>query len=107
MKNNQGAGNLENKSERGTALVTVILVSLLLGTACIALLATVGAGSRNNSDALSEAITPLRAVFRRLSTFFDIASRVQMSTRRRRLTLICQLGSVRVRSLSRLTPNTL
>jgi hypothetical protein len=38
----------------GAALVTVILVSLLLGTACVALLTAVSASSRNNTDALSE-----------------------------------------------------
>ncbi len=41
--------------QRGTALVTVVLVSLLLGTACVAMLTAVGASSRNNTDALSEA----------------------------------------------------
>lgn len=43
------------KGESGAALMTVILVSLLLGTACIALLSAVGASSQNNTDALSEA----------------------------------------------------
>lgn len=40
--------------QRGAALVTVILVSLLLGTACVAMLSAVSASSKNNSDALSE-----------------------------------------------------
>jgi Tfp pilus assembly protein PilX len=50
-RNNQDV----NVGQRGAALVTVILVSLLLGTACIAMLTAVGASSRNNTDALSEA----------------------------------------------------
>jgi len=41
-------------SESGAALVTVILVTLLLGTACIAMLTAVGASSTNNTDTLSE-----------------------------------------------------
>jgi hypothetical protein len=40
--------------QKGAALVTVILVSLLLGTACIAMLTAVGASSRNNTDVLAE-----------------------------------------------------
>ena len=40
--------------QRGAALVTVVLVSLLLGTACIAMLSAVSASSKNNTDALSE-----------------------------------------------------
>ena len=43
-----------DRSERGAALVTVLLISLLLGTACIALLSAVGASSKNNTDALAE-----------------------------------------------------
>lgn len=46
--------NIGSASERGTALVTVILVSFLLGTACIAMLTAVGASSKNNTDALDE-----------------------------------------------------
>jgi hypothetical protein len=42
-------------SERGAALMMVLVISLLLGTACVALLAAVGSSSRNNTDALSEA----------------------------------------------------
>ncbi len=42
------------RPQRGAALVTVILVSLLLGTACVAMLTAVGAGSRNNTDVLAE-----------------------------------------------------
>lgn len=42
-------------NQRGAALVTVVLVSLLLGTACVAMLTAVGASSQNNSDTLSEA----------------------------------------------------
>jgi len=41
--------------QRGAALVTVIFVSLLLGTACVAMLMAVGASSANNTDALAEA----------------------------------------------------
>ena len=44
-----------NDPERGAALMTVLIATLLLGTACIALLTAVGYSSRNNSDALSEA----------------------------------------------------
>lgn len=42
-------------NERGAALMTVIIASLLLGTACIALLSAVGLSSRNKTDALNEA----------------------------------------------------
>ena len=57
-------GKMQNKniftkfaegSEQGAALVTVLMISVLLGTACIAMLSAVGASSRNNTDALSEA----------------------------------------------------
>src|ERR1051326_9207998 len=41
-------------SESGAALPTVILISLLLGTACVAMLSAVAASSKNNTDALSE-----------------------------------------------------
>src|SRR5258708_38429736 len=41
-------------SEGGAALVTVLLITLLLGTACIAMLSAVSASSKNNTDALSE-----------------------------------------------------
>jgi hypothetical protein len=44
-----------SKDERGAALMMVIVASLLLGTACIALLSAAGASSYNNSDALTEA----------------------------------------------------
>jgi hypothetical protein len=47
--------NVLRKGESGAALMTVIVASLLLGTACIALLSAVGASSQNNSDALTEA----------------------------------------------------
>jgi hypothetical protein len=43
-----------SNDESGAALVMVIVATLLLGTACIALLSAVGASSRNNTDALSE-----------------------------------------------------
>ena len=43
------------ENESGAALVTVLLATVLLGTACIAMLAAVGASSQNNTDALSEA----------------------------------------------------
>ncbi len=52
MKNN----NTDSFSyERGAALVTVLIATLLLGTAAIAMLSAVGASSKNNTDALSEA----------------------------------------------------
>jgi hypothetical protein len=40
--------------QKGAALVTVVLVSLLLGTACIAMMTAVAASSRNNTDVLAE-----------------------------------------------------
>jgi Tfp pilus assembly protein PilX len=40
--------------ECGAALVTVLMVAVLLGIACIALLSSVGANSRNSTDVLSE-----------------------------------------------------
>src|SRR5438309_12059317 len=42
------------RSEKGAALATVVLISFLLGTACIAMLTAVGASSRNGTDVLSE-----------------------------------------------------
>ena len=42
-------------SDNGAALVTVLIATVLLGTACIAMLSAVGASARNNTDALSEA----------------------------------------------------
>jgi Tfp pilus assembly protein PilX len=42
-------------SERGAALVTVILISLLLLTAAVGMISAVGASSKNNTDSLSEA----------------------------------------------------
>lgn len=46
---------LRRNEESGAALMTVLVATLLLGTACIALLTAVGASARNNTDALSEA----------------------------------------------------
>src|SRR5262245_24522571 len=46
---------MTRRRESGAALMTVLVATLLLGTACIALLTAVGASSRNNTDALSEA----------------------------------------------------
>ena len=46
---------VSSHGQRGAALVTTILVSLLLGTACIAMLSAVSASSKNNTDALTEA----------------------------------------------------
>ena len=40
--------------EKGAALVTVLMISVLLGVACIALLSAVGASSKNSTDVLSE-----------------------------------------------------
>jgi Tfp pilus assembly protein PilX len=45
---------LERNAESGAALVTVVLVSFLLLTACVAMLTAVGANSRNTTDVLSE-----------------------------------------------------
>lgn len=42
------------QQESGAALVTVLMVTVLLGIACIALLSSVGANSRNSTDVLSE-----------------------------------------------------
>jgi len=42
------------RSERGAALVAVLFISLLLGTACVMLLSGVSASSKNKTDALSE-----------------------------------------------------
>lgn len=42
-------------NESGAALVMVLVATVLLGTACIAMLTAVGASSANNTDALSEA----------------------------------------------------
>lgn len=44
----------ERKRESGAALVTVLIATVLLGTACIGMLAAVGASARNNTDALNE-----------------------------------------------------
>ncbi len=44
----------KNKRERGAALVTVLMISVLLGIACIAMLSAVGASSQNSTDLLSE-----------------------------------------------------
>jgi len=46
---------MKTKQESGAALMTVIVATVLLGTACIALLSAVGASSQNNTDALNEA----------------------------------------------------
>lgn len=54
MKSRNNARTADIK-QRGAALVTVIFVSLLLGTACVAMLMAVGASSANNTDALAEA----------------------------------------------------
>jgi hypothetical protein len=43
-----------NGQESGAALVTVLMISVLLGIACIAMLSAVGANSRNSTDVLSE-----------------------------------------------------
>ena len=45
----------DKKEERGAALMTVLVATLLLGTACIALLSAVASTSSNNTDALNEA----------------------------------------------------
>ncbi len=43
-----------NQPEKGAALVTVLMVSVLLGIACVAMLSAVGANSKNSTDVLSE-----------------------------------------------------
>lgn len=43
-----------NHPESGAALVTVLLITFLLGTACIAMLSAAGASARNSTDVLSE-----------------------------------------------------
>ena len=45
---------LDQSGQSGAALMMVVLATLLLGTACIAMLTAVGASTRNNTDALSE-----------------------------------------------------
>ncbi len=44
----------KNKQENGAALVTVLMISVLLAIACIAMLSAVGANSQNSTDVLSE-----------------------------------------------------
>ncbi len=51
MKNYERRNEL---NESGAALVTVLMISVLLGIACIALLSSVGANSKNSTDVLSE-----------------------------------------------------
>lgn len=52
---NDKRNNIEkNKRETGAALVTVLMISVLLTIACIALLSGVGSNSRNSTDVLSE-----------------------------------------------------
>jgi hypothetical protein len=43
-----------NKEERGAALITVMMITVLLGLACISLLYAVAANSKNTTDTLSE-----------------------------------------------------
>ncbi len=43
-----------NRKENGAALVTVLMISVLLGIAIVALLSSVGANSKNSTDVLSE-----------------------------------------------------
>src|SRR4051812_17343456 len=52
---NKESRSQKNKmNESGAALITVIMISVLLGIACIALLRAVAANSRNTTDTLSE-----------------------------------------------------
>src|SRR5689334_16124598 len=44
----------QRKGEKGAALVTVMLISALLLTACVAMLTAVGANSKNTTAVLSE-----------------------------------------------------
>jgi Tfp pilus assembly protein PilX len=54
MKNEIKDSGKYYQQECGAALVTVLMVTVLLGIACIALLSSVGANSRNSTDVLSE-----------------------------------------------------
>jgi hypothetical protein len=54
MKENARLNREITNPESGAALVTVIMISVLLGIACIALLSSVGANSKNSTDVLSE-----------------------------------------------------
>jgi hypothetical protein len=44
----------DNQEERGAALITVMMITVLLGLACISLLYAVAANSKNTTDTLSE-----------------------------------------------------
>ena len=54
MKREIGDCRNFRNSEKGAALVTVLLISLLLGIACIAMLNAAGAAAREGTDVLSE-----------------------------------------------------
>ena len=54
MKTNKCKFTSFEGHETGAALVTVLLISLLLGIACIAMLTAAGAGAREGTDVLSE-----------------------------------------------------
>lgn len=55
MERRKGIIQRLHRNQDGAALITVILVSLLLVTACAAMLSAVGASAKNNTDALTEA----------------------------------------------------
>lgn len=54
MKSGIKIGRKKNLHESGAALVTVVMISVLLMIACIAMLSAVGSHSRNVTDVLSE-----------------------------------------------------
>lgn len=54
MKSGEKSSRKINKNEKGVALVTVVMISVLLLIACIAILSSVASHSRNVTDVLSE-----------------------------------------------------
>ncbi|HEY0461819.1 MAG TPA: hypothetical protein VGC97_21990, partial [Pyrinomonadaceae bacterium] len=54
MNSGKKSNRKTDKSESGVALVTVVMISVLLLIACIAILSAVGSHSRNVTDVLSE-----------------------------------------------------
>jgi Tfp pilus assembly protein PilX len=54
MNNETKISEKKYGQQSGAALVTVLMISVLLGIACVAMLSAVGANSRNSTDVLSE-----------------------------------------------------
>ncbi len=54
MNNKPGKQTIVNQSERGAALVTVLMVSALLLVACIGMLTASALNTKNVTDAVSE-----------------------------------------------------